>query len=155
VANYGDVALRLRADWSRGRYENQEQVLMTVGHEDGVADLYLTKEPDTEHQFQWVNPADRNEVTRARMRGYDFVLKDTWTKRLDYLWEWNAEGYVWTNGQIAMARPKSKWLEDEAKRDVMTNRVRSEADKDLEVLPKGLIAEQQEASRGKRKSAVR
>jgi hypothetical protein len=108
MPNYGDVALGLKADWSRNQYENPEQVLFTVGHENGEPDLCLTDAPNEEHQFRWVDPLDKTAVTALHMKGYTFVDKATWTKRLDYLWEWNAEGKCAFGGQVAMARTRSK-----------------------------------------------
>lgn len=141
MANYGDVALRLPANWKRSNYENQEQVLMSIGHEDGESDLYLKDDPDKAHQFRWIDPANKTEVTGARMRGWDFVKKDNgWVKRLDYLWEWSAEGFVSFAGQVAMFRPKERWLDDEARRAGMVTKSREASDREVDNLPQGLIA---------------
>ena len=149
MANYGDVALGLGPKWNRNQYETNEQVISIVGHQDGQADLYLTDEPDTEHQFRWVDPSDKTQVTGARMRGYDFVKNDKWTKRVDYLWEWNAEGFVFWGGQVLMARPKAKWLEDEAKRETMSGRARANSDAEIDQLPAGLVATEDGRGRGR------
>lgn len=140
MPNYGDVAVRLSADWSRNQYDNQEQVLMIVGHEGGEADAYLTDDPDGEHQFYWVDPDNKFQVTGLQMRHYEFVNKDKWTKRLDYLWEWNAKGHVAFAGQELMARPKRYWIEDEKKRDGQNEKARRDANAEAQRAPGGLRA---------------
>lgn len=150
MPNYGDVALGLGPKWNRNAYQNTEQVLRIIGHENGEADLYLTKEPDAEHQFRWIDASDKSEVTAARMRGYEFVKKDKWTKRVDYLWEWNAEEFVFFGGQVAMARPKAKWLEDEARRGAMNKQARADSDAEIDRLPAGLVAANAEPKQRRR-----
>jgi hypothetical protein len=144
VPNYGDVALGLKPSWKRSQYPKPEQTLFAVGHEEGKADVYLTKEPDAEHQFRWVNASDKEEVTGLLMKGYKFVNKDEWTKRLEYLWEWSAEGKVYYGGQLLMARPKSEWLKDEQMRASLHKEAwqNQSSDRELDNAPDGLIAEE-------------
>jgi hypothetical protein len=154
VANYGDVALGLKADWSRNKYQKPEQTLFAIGHEGGEADVYLTDDPDAEHQFRWVNPLDKEEVTGLLMRKYQFVTKDKWTKRVDYMWEWNAEGKIYYGGQILMARPKSLWQDDENTRAGMHRESRRDTrDPELDRAPDGLIATDAEG-KPKRKKGI-
>ena len=118
-ANYGDCALGLGPQWNRNIYEYPEQMQATVGHNDGIADCYRTEHPEQEHQFRWVDHLGRGaaqEISALRQKGYEFVKQNDWTK-VDYLWEWDAEGYCIFMGQRLMARPKSKFLEDQARRD--------------------------------------
>lgn len=116
MPNYGDVALNLPPDWSRSRLASgQEFHLTTVGHENGVADAYITNEPDRLHQFKWVNPLDNTEVSIAKSRHYVFVEKGSWTKN-PHLWEWTGEGNIVFNGQYQMARDAEWYYKEEEAR---------------------------------------
>ena len=115
MANYGDVALSLGPEWARYKLHDQNYGLMIVGHVNGVADAYLTIDPDQEHQFAWVETRYRDEIDINRSKGYRFVKQDEWTKN-ENLWEWDAEGFVLCKGQRLMARTKERFLEDMAAR---------------------------------------
>ena len=147
MANYGDVALALKADWDRNKYEQQEWILSTVGHKDGKADLCLTREPDKRHQFYWADPKDQNDVTMAVLRGYEFVTKSAWTKNL-ILWSWNAEDHVFHAGLVAMARPAERFYADQQRRDKIASKSKSYQD-DARV-PEGIIATDADGNSQKR-----
>jgi hypothetical protein len=133
VANYGDLALNLAPDWTRNKLHNQQASLRTVGHENGVADAHLTKEPDTEHQFAWVDTRNQDEISLNRAKGYDFIKKDGWTKNPD-LWEWDAEGFCFFAGQRLMARSKERFLADMADRRRQRDAVMGAKSKDEEYI---------------------
>jgi hypothetical protein len=138
MPNYGDVALGLTESWSRNQYENQELMMLAIGHENGVPDVFKTKEPEAEFQFVWVDPKDATEVTRARMRGYEFVTKSDWTKHA-YLWQWDAQERIEYAGQNLMARPKERWLADQLRIKGLSERARKEDDREVDSLPNGLV----------------
>lgn len=115
MANYGDVALNLPADWDRAKIHNKEFTFTTIGHKDGVADAYLTKEPDARHKFYAVDKFNRNEIAARRTEGYGYVTKDTWTVNEDY-WEWNADGIAQRGVELLMAMPAAKFAELEESR---------------------------------------
>lgn len=141
MANYGDVALGLPANWNRNTYDNQaDWVLYTVGHAEGKADAYLEDEPDKRHQFRWVDPRDPNEVTKAQMQHYVFVKKGEWVKH-EILWGWDAEGFCVFAGQRLMARPEELFVKDNEKRERNQNVIRGTFDREMENAPSGLIAE--------------
>jgi hypothetical protein len=135
VANYGDAALRLPKDWDRAKLYNKEFSIQTVGHKDGVADAYLTKEKDAEHQFYWVDPRDYRAIASLKVNGYDFVTKETWTINED-LWQWNADGRASFGVEVLMARPKAKFIEAEdrraAERDSKSKKERDEEARAIE-----------------------
>ncbi len=135
MANYGDVALGLKASWNRNNYEVDNALMFyTVGHADGVADARLKAEPDKLHQFKWIEMKDMDEVTRAKMRHFTPVHKDDWDKN-DMLWSWDAEGYIWHAGQRLYAREKQYWLAEQAKRDNMFESSRDSADREMDNVP--------------------
>jgi hypothetical protein len=138
MPNYGDVALNLGANWSRNQYENQELMMLAIGHEDGTPDVFLTDDPEAEFQFFWADPKDAKEVTQARMRGYEFVKKSEWTKH-DILWAWDATDRLEYAGMNLMARPKERWLADQQRVKKLSERARHEDDKELDNLPAGLV----------------
>lgn len=117
MANYGDVALNLPADWSREANlgKDQEFVLMMVGHDDGIADAYLTKEPDERHQFTWANMKNDSDVSRKRSRGYAEVSKNRWTIN-ENLWRWDDKGHAVFNEGTLFARPAYLYHRDEERR---------------------------------------
>lgn len=144
MANYGDVALGLKSDWNRNNYEYQEQMQGTVGHEDGKADARLKSEPDKRHQFRFVDHLGtraKQEISGLRMKGYEFVKNETWDKH-EFLWEWDAEGFLVHDGQRLMARPEDKFTADQARRDGITHAAAQDqsADNELDNVPAGLIA---------------
>lgn len=123
MANYGDVALGLKPDWSRSKENDQNYALQIVGHENGEADVYLKDEPDQAHQFVWVPLAYRDTVSVYSTKGYSFVKKaEGWVKR-ENLWEWDAEGFVLSRWGRLMARTKERFLEDMEKRRIQRERV--------------------------------
>lgn len=127
MANYGDVALNLPADWNRRKLTDQRFALLTVGHQDGIADARLKDHPDELHQFAWVMPTFKglpnDEVDVNRTKGYKFVKKtDGWEKN-ENLWEWDAEGYCTFQGQRLMARPAELFFADMAERRATRDRV--------------------------------
>ena len=103
----------------------------TIGHENGVADLYLKDDPGAAHQFAWCDPkdTDRRDYLRSEkfvwVKGHDD--EGPWIKNPD-LWEWDSEGYVWHKGQRAMARPKELWLAAEAAKRQMEQKKRQRLD---------------------------
>lgn len=115
MANYGDIALNLPADWSRFKQHDQNYALMTIGHAEGVSDVRLTKEPDKRHQFAWVDTRYKDEIDINRTKGYRFVTEKEWTKN-EHLWEWDAEGFLLCKGQRLMARDEDRFLADMAAR---------------------------------------
>jgi hypothetical protein len=123
VANYGDVALGLGPDWSRYKLNDQTFALGTVGHEGGVADVYLEDEPDQQHQFAWVDTRWRDEVSINRQKGYEFVNVNAGWVKSERLWDVDAEGFVVHNGQRLMARPFARFLEDMKARKTQRDRV--------------------------------
>lgn len=131
-----------------------DQVLWIIGHDNGKADLYLKDEPEAEHQFQWVDPADKTRLTTLQMKGYSPVNKTKWEKHA-FLWEWNAEDKLFFGGQIAYARPKEKWLADEAKREAMKRRARDEDERQVANVPDGLIATDAEGNAIKKRGRPR
>jgi len=155
MANYGDVALGLRADWTRNNYENQEWVLSTVGHEDGEADVFLTDEPDTQFQFLWADvmarPGHASDAQLAAMRGFEFVKQTEFTKR-KLLWQWDAEGFLIHAGQKLMYRSKERWLVDQKRRsDIQAKTSADSSDRDLDNAPDGLVAMTADGKQVKRK----
>jgi hypothetical protein len=146
MPNYGDVALRLDASWSRAQYENQELMMLAIGHADGTPDVYKTEAEEEEYQFAWVDPKDAREVSTARMRGYEFVTKDEWTKH-EFLWNWDAQGRVEFGSLNLMARPKERWLADQAKVASLSERARKDSDADVARLPEGLVSTKRESRR--------
>ena len=124
MANYGDVALKLGADWSRHAYQDTTALShmdRTVGHEDGVPDAYLTEDMDAEHQFWWIeisspiNKFEQMELNRKRAQGFEFVNKDKWTKN-PHLWGWTSDGYCESLAGRLLARSKERYDADEAER---------------------------------------
>ena len=117
VPNYGDVALDLPADWSRGRVAGDPSfILTTVGHENGVADAYLTNDPGRRHQFRWMNPKDESAKSIARTKKYIWVTKAEWTKNED-LWEWDGDGFILFNGTRLMARDAKYYYAEKAEEE--------------------------------------
>lgn len=112
--NYGDVALKLPADWSRSRMVGDAAfVLTTVGHECGIADAYLTESPGLRHQFTWCAPEDQNRMSTLRTKHYELCAQSTWTKN-PHLWMWDGEGFIIHNGQRLMARDRVYYDQEEA-----------------------------------------
>lgn len=110
--NYGDCALNLPADWSRSRNVGGAGfILLTVGHERGVADAYRTMNPGQLHQFRWCAPEDQEGYSVLRTQHYVECARADWTKN-EHLWMWNAEGFIVHNGQHLMAREKHFYDED-------------------------------------------
>ncbi len=140
MPNYGDVALGLTAAWSRNNYDNQEFLMGTVGHENGVADAYLKDAPEARHQFYFADPKDQKDISTMQMRGYVFVQKDVWVKH-PILWgDWDAQGHINYGGTNLMARPEALYLADQTRRAKLSTRVRAEADADVRTVPNGLVA---------------
>lgn len=105
--NYGDCALNLPADWSRGRNASHPGFINTiVGHERGKADAFLTMNPGQIHQFNWCAPEDQDRVSVLRTQHFELCTKVLWTKN-PYLWMFNGEGFIVHNGQLLWAREKS------------------------------------------------
>jgi hypothetical protein len=116
--NYGDCSLALPPDWSRGSLASgQDFMRTTIGHENGIADLYLKHDPGKAHQFAWCDPKDTDRRDYLRSEKYEWVKgggeDGPWLKNPD-LWEWDSEGFAWHKGQRAMARPREIWLASEA-----------------------------------------
>ena len=159
MANYGDVALGLPANWNRNYYNNQaEWMLYTVGHSDGVADVYKEDEPDTEHQFLWADttarPGHTSDDRMAMQRGFRFVKKaDGWVVRDETLWTWDSEGFLQHAGQKLMFRPKEKWLAEQNRRELMETDARAALDNDVAAPPSGLIPTES-APRKQRKRGI-
>jgi hypothetical protein len=132
VANYGDVALNLSADWSRRKVHDKRHALLIVGHEDGKSDVFLTNEPDEQHHFTWVDPRNQDEIDLHRTNGFAWVQNSEWSKN-PHLWEWDGDGYVRCFGQRLMARPAALYFEAEAEkereRELRENRADKEAEK--------------------------
>lgn len=116
MANFGDVALNLPKDWDRARLYNQKFSLQTVGHKNGVADAYLTKDPDAEHQFYWVDPRDYRHIAELKIDGYKFVEKGEWTINED-LWGWSTDDRATFGTEILMARPAEKFYSAQKARE--------------------------------------
>jgi hypothetical protein len=104
VANYGDVALNLPANWDRSTLHDKDFSIQTVGHHEGVADAYLTKDKDARHQFYWADPRDQRSMARLNIDGYREVLKEDWTIN-EGLWKWNASNQASFGYEILLARP--------------------------------------------------
>lgn len=114
MPNYGDVALNqsIGPDWDRSQLHDQNFALMTVGHQDGVSDVYLESDPEARHQFAWCDLLYRQEFDVNRTRGYRLVNKnDGWVKNPN-LWEWDATGNCVCFGQALMARPAELYFRD-------------------------------------------
>ena len=142
MANYGDCALGLAANWDRSIYESQEWLLTLVGHADGIADAYLKDDPDKEHQFYWADPKDKDnrDLMLAYQRGYAFVHKyKGWVKN-EKMWDWDAEGRVTFGGLVLMARPKERWLAEQQRRDNLNTKARQDVEREMESIPDGLSA---------------
>lgn len=122
MPNYGDLALNLPPTWERGGESDQNYALMIVGHKAGVADAYRTKEPDTPHQFAWVDSKYADDVAINVHKGYQFVKKDDWTKA-DDLWTWDAEGFCVFKMFRLMARSQERFLADMEARRKQRDRV--------------------------------
>lgn len=139
MPNYGCVSLKLPATWSRRRYEDKKFVNSTVGHENGVADAYLTKEPDKRHQFAWCSPRDEEDLDLKREQGFEFITDKDWTIRSTG-WTWK-EGRCASLGQYLMARPAELYFEEEAVRNRATD-LNAKADEKLanEAAASGIVA---------------
>lgn len=137
MANYGDVALGLPADWERNIYGDNEFVLTTVGHSDGTADAYLTNHPEEKHHFYWCDPTDQRDIIFARQRGFDFCQKAEWSMN-EMIWRWDAEGRIEAFGLRLMFRPAERYFRDIKRREDMQNRAKADADSDA--VPDGLVA---------------
>lgn len=110
--NYGDCALNLPPDWSRGRNVGHPGFLnTTVGHENGVSDAYLKMDPGKAHQFRWCAPEDQDATSTMRTQHFEPCMKADWTKNA-FLWMWDGEGYIVHNGQRLWARDKQYYLAD-------------------------------------------
>lgn len=117
MPNYGDVALNLPPDWSRTRVGGDTAfTLLTVGHENGIADAFLTDDPDKAHQFRWCAPDDKNAMSTLRTRHYQLCTSKDWTKNPD-LWEWDGDGYILHNGQRLLARDGIYYYQDIAEKE--------------------------------------
>lgn len=118
MANYGDVALNLPANWTREANlgKDQDFVIQIVGHSDGVADMALTKEPDAQHQFYWLDMKDDAEVSRMYSRGFSLVTQDKWTKN-EHLWRWDDQDFCVFNGRKLAARPAHLYHADKVRRE--------------------------------------
>ena len=115
--NYGDVALNLSPDWTRAAQRNQKFTIWTIGHEDGKADVYLKDNPDQRHQFAWVSPRYKDEITMLKVKGYQFVHKSTWDKNPDLWGDWTPDGFILCVDQNLMARSEELYLKDKAVRE--------------------------------------
>lgn len=119
--NYGDVALHLGPDWSRGNVSTSPKfMLTTVGHRNGVADAYLTDAPRQKHQFRWCAVEDKDAISDLRTRHYKWCTRSTWTKN-EELWEWDGDGYILHNGQRLMARHEQYYHADKEQLDLVTS----------------------------------
>lgn len=125
MPNYGDVALNLSPQWNREALHNSnlDYQLWTVGHEGGVSDAFLKEDPERRHQFAWVDPRRTDEVSKNKVKGYEFVKCDkdnpengAWIKN-SKLWDVTAEGFVALFGQHLMARPAERFFADQAIRE--------------------------------------
>ena len=115
MPNYGDVALNLRPDFDRSMVVHSMLLNTLVGHVGGKADMHLEDAPDELHQFQFVNMADRDKLSLAKMKGYKFVKKsEKWWINED-VFTWTPEGFAEnTGGDRAMFRPASLYLKEQA-----------------------------------------
>ena len=117
MPNYGDVALNLSPKWSRSLEHNQDYALWTVGHENGVADVYLTSDPEAKHQFAWVDPRRKDEITKNKVKGYRFVHKSLFTKNENLWGDWTPDGFIQCFDQNLMCRPEELYLRDRLERE--------------------------------------
>jgi hypothetical protein len=109
---------------------------MNVGHKDGTADVYLTKEPAKRHQFAWVDLNHPTDLDNYRDSGFTFVTRDAWTAERWHWVEkgesigWNAEGKLrGLGGQYLMARPAELWLEEQIAKEA-AQKPKNEANED-------------------------
>jgi hypothetical protein len=123
--NYGDVALNLPPDWTRSMNMTAPALTLgIVGHENGIADAYLTKYPAQRHQFQWVHPTDAITRDQSRYKHYSYCTRTDWTKNPS-LWDWDGEGYIVHLGQRLMARDERYFIEElEQEQERMKQRMR-------------------------------
>jgi hypothetical protein len=116
MPNYGDVSLQLGPDWDRRLITNKKFAMWIIGHDHGKSDAYLKKEPDKRHQLIWVDPRYHEELAMNLSANFVFVNKDEWTIN-ENLWQWNAEGHAFNQGQLMMARPAALWFAQKAEVD--------------------------------------
>lgn len=119
MPNYGDYRLNIPPDWSRKRLANRDFANFLVAHDNGVADAHLTKEPEKIHTFAWVDPTckDPDYLTGYSEDGFRLITKDEWTITR---WQWNAEGYCASQGQLLMAITKEAYEQVLAERQPIT-----------------------------------
>jgi hypothetical protein len=135
VANYGDLGVALPKDWNRRAQNDQAFIMNTIGHTEGKSDVWLTEEPDQEHQFAWVDVRHRDEVAMNQSRGYRFVKRADGWEKID-LWEWDAEDFlIRADGQRLMARKKELFVADMKARKEQRERVMN-TNKDDEAVAK-------------------
>ena len=128
MPNYGDVALDLKPDFDRRKLHDKKQGMWTVGHLEGVSDATLKEEPNKRNQFAWIDKRYHDELAMHLMAGFEFVTKDRWNIN-ETLWQWNAEGHCYNQGQLLMARPAALYFEQRSARDRELN---SREDKESE-----------------------
>lgn len=120
--NYGDVALNLPPDWSRLRMMGDQSFLLTtIGHENGVPDVFKTDNAGDKYQYQWINPRDLSRISTSRSRKYEQVTRSTWSKNPN-LWEWDGNGNLIHNGTFLYARPAEAYYADQDALDEATER---------------------------------
>lgn len=115
MPNYGDIRLGLSPQWDRRKTFNKAFINSTVGHKDGVSEIRLKDKPEQKHAFALVDLNNRVDVDQNLDDGYVFVKKaEGW---IADRWQWNAEGFLYCEGQVFMSITEDKWEELEARRD--------------------------------------
>lgn len=114
MPNYGDVALNLSPNWNRQLESDRKFALWIVGHDGGISDAALKSDMDARHQFAWIDPVKaRDELAINLSSGFKYVTSDLWDIN-ETLWQWNAEGKCYNQGQLLMARPAALWFAQKA-----------------------------------------
>lgn len=116
MANYGDVALNLDANWDRRSVRDQKYAAFIIGHSNGIADAALKEEPDKRHQFVWIDLRAEDELQANLSNDFEFVKAGVWTIN-EKLWKWDAEGRCNNQGFRLMARPAALYFAQQTARD--------------------------------------
>lgn len=150
MANYGDVALNLPANWDRSMMHNKKLAMVMVGHKEGVADVRLKGEPEKRHQFRWVDPKQNEDIDMFQLDHYRFVNKEEWDKT-DLLWTWNAEGRLVGPGHL-MARDAEFYFAEVAEREREADQSEAEDERALAAAERaGITVTDLEGNRVKRR----